>query len=266
MRVPCPAPSGEPLPGAARAQPGGSRRVPAAGGAGGRPPFPGGIPRDFGREEEEGKGGVPAGAVPAGGRAGSRPLAFLGLDVLPASPTPFPAQPALPRRRSPEKWRRAPNPPSPPSSSSSSSSPGPRPQRWAGKFGAEGGSRRPAAECRPLRGRSLFRAAGGRHKVKSMRILRLLLEKGSHMLQCLCGRRLRSSNSPGGERASLSPPPSAPNPGAARPGLAPFPRPPHPLPPPPFPPPPPPSPTGARALSEVLTPKLRPGAFPTFPS
>nr|XP_025949324.1 fibroblast growth factor 12 isoform X3 [Dromaius novaehollandiae] len=29
-----------------------------------------------------------------------------------------------------------------------------------------------------------------------MRILGLLLEKGSHMLQCLCGRRLRSSQSP----------------------------------------------------------------------
>lgn len=57
-----------------------------------------------------------------------------------------------------------------------------------------------------------------------MRILGLLLEKGSHMLQCLCGRRLRSSHSPGGERASLSPPPSPPRPGAARPGLAPFPR------------------------------------------
>lgn len=52
----------------------------------------------------------PAGAVPAGGRAGSRPLVFLGLDVLLASPPPFPAQPALPQPRSPEKWRRSPLP------------------------------------------------------------------------------------------------------------------------------------------------------------
>lgn len=86
------------------------------------PAGPGGAPRSRAgpwrlRRRAGGEGGVPAGAVPAGGRAGSRPLAFLGLDVLPASPTPFPAQPALPRRRSPEKWRRAPPlrpPPHPP--------------------------------------------------------------------------------------------------------------------------------------------------------
>lgn len=58
--------------------------------------------------EAAGCGGVPAGAVPAGGRAGNRPFVFLGLDVLPAGPTPFPAKPVLPRRRSPEKWRRVP--------------------------------------------------------------------------------------------------------------------------------------------------------------
>lgn len=78
-------------------------------------------------------------------------------------------------------------------------------------------ARDPGAPHRPPPGRRSSRGGRGAGRPRarlSMKILALSLKKGVHMLQCLCGRSLRSSDSPSGEPTS---PPWLPTAGALRP-------------------------------------------------
>lgn len=78
-------------------------------------------------------------------------------------------------------------------------------------------ARDPGAPHRPPPGRRSSRGGRGAGRPRarlSMKILALSLKKGVHMLQCLCGRSLRSSDSPSGEPTS---PPRLPTAGALRP-------------------------------------------------